>query len=92
MTNIKGERILTVSVEADETYAINYDGVFMVNIINNTDGILTVSETEQYFDDGTAAKCLRLDAGMYFNRLRLQFGTLYITSEKAGDVLISEVF
>ena len=92
MTTINGNRIMTVSVNSDETYAIKYNGIFMVNIINNTDGTLTVSETENYHDDGASANCLRLDAGMYFNRLRMQFGTLYITSERSGDVIITEVF
>ena len=90
MNTITGTNLLTISAEAGETYCIDYKSDYSVNILNQTDGIISVSTQADYAEDTVSSECMKLteDAFYYNFRSRLS-DTLYITSE--GDGLISVI-
>ena len=85
MNTIKGSNLITINTEAGETYCIQYESGYSVNILNQTDGVISVSTKENYTENETSAECMKLteDAFYYNFRSRLS-DSLYITSDGEG--------
>lgn len=88
MTNIKGQKLLTIAAAAGERYAVCYETSHTFNIINQTDDVISISDRLLVSDDGTAADCIRLTDGAFINGLKLSGSTLYITADGSGDISI----
>ena len=90
MINIKGTNLITINAESGEDYCIEYESGYNVNILNQTDNIITVSPCSDYNEDEYSSECLKLTEDAFYYDLcsRLE-SSLYITS--AGDGLISVV-
>ena len=90
MHTIKGSTTITINAEAGKTYCINYKSDYSVNILNQTDGIISVSAKADYAADETSSECMKLtENAFYYNFCSRLSDTLYITSE--GDGLISVI-
>ena len=89
MNTIKGTNLVTINAEVGETYCIEYESSFSVNILNQTDSIISVSTQTDYAEDGVSSECLKLveDAFYYNFRSRLS-DHLYITSEGDGYIAL----
>lgn len=88
METIKGQKFLTISAEAGECYAIQYEAPRTINVINQTDDVISVSDKPVISDDGTAADCIRISDGAFVNGLKLDSNTAYITSDGSGDISV----
>lgn len=91
MTNIKGQRIVTINADANETYSIDYGATCTVNICNHTGNILVVSDRADYPDDGTASGCLKIAGDAFYNELIMFGGCLYLTPTADGDISIVRI-
>ena len=89
MNTITGTNLLTINAEAGVTYCIDYKSDYSVNILNQTDGIISVSTKADYASDETSSECMKLteDAFYYNFRSRLS-DLLYITSEGGGYIAL----
>ncbi len=88
MNIIKGERLITINAEADETYSIDYGTTYTVNILNHTDDVITVSEKASYPNDGTTSGCVKIAAGAFYNELTIHGRYLYITPAADGNISV----
>ena len=88
MTNIKGERLITISADANKTYIVDYGATYTVSILNHTDDAIIVSDRPNYPNDGVSAGCIKIAANAFFNNLTIPGPYLYITSIKSGDITI----
>lgn len=88
MTQIKGQKILTIAASAGEVYAIKYEAPHTLNIINQTDGIISVSEQPTITDNGTVSDCVKLSDGAFVNGLKLDGNTVYITADGSGNISV----
>ncbi|MGN0182419.1 MAG: hypothetical protein ACI4DP_08450 [Candidatus Ornithomonoglobus sp.] len=88
MTTIKGQKYFTINATAGETYCISFEAGYTVNIINQTDGILTISPTEAYEDDGITASCIKLESQSFLNGFTHFGSKLYLTAEESGSIAV----
>lgn len=88
MNTIKGQTFLTITAVPGECYAICYEAPHTLNIINQTDDVISVSDKQVISSDGTAADCIRLVDGTFINGLKLSSSTAYITANGSGDICI----
>ncbi len=88
MKTIKGQKLLTISAAAGESYAIRYEAPHTLNIINQTDDIISIAKKPAVNDDGTASDCIRLSDGAFVNGLKLRGNIAYITAEGSGDISV----
>ncbi|MGM9937498.1 MAG: hypothetical protein ACI38A_09150 [Candidatus Ornithomonoglobus sp.] len=88
MNTIKGQKLISIHAVAGETYAIQYEAPHTLNIINQTDDVISVSDKQVIRDDGTAADCIMLAEGAFINGLKLSGSTAYITANGSGDIAI----
>lgn len=91
MKTIKGQNFFTINAIAGETYCIVYQHGYAVNIINQTDAIITISADEAYADDGVSALCVRLAPQSFLNGFRHHDNKLYITPQESGDISVVTV-
>ena len=90
MTNIKGTNLITINAESGEEYLIEYESGYNVNILNQTDGVITISPSADYAGDENSSECLKLtEDAFYYDLCSRLSKALYIAS--AGDGLISVV-
>ena len=90
MTNIKGEHLITINAHAGESYCIDYGAGYFVNILNQTDGVISVSTVESYKADNDHSCCMKLiEDAFYYDLDSRLYSTLYISS--AGDGYITLV-
>ena len=89
MINITGSTTININAEAGETYCVDYKSDYSVNILNQTDGIISVSTKADYAEDEISSECMKLteDAFYYNFRSRLS-NCLYITSEGDGYIAL----
>ena len=88
MNTIKGQKLLTITAVPGECYAICYEAPHTLNVINQTDDVISVSDRHTISDDGSAADCIRLAEGAFINGLKLGGNMAYITSNGGGDISI----
>ena len=89
MNTITGTNLLTISAEAGETYCIDYKSDYSVNILNQTDGIISVSTNADYAADETSSECMKLTEDAFYYNFRSRLSDhLYITSEGEGYIAL----
>ena len=88
MTNIKGQHLITITAEANETYAVDYGTTYTVNICNHTDDVLVVSDKADYPGDGTFSGCIKIAADAFYNALTVCGRYLFVTPSADGDITI----
>ena len=88
MDTIRGARLLSLTVEAGQTYAISYESSFRVCILNHTDDVLYVHDTADIREDGCAKEALTVAANAFFNNLEIPNKILYITTLASGIVCL----
>ena len=89
MTNIKGERLITINAQYGETYCIQYESDYFVNILNQTDGVISVSPTAAYYEDENYSNCMKLiENAFYYDFCSKLNHTLFISSTGDGYITI----
>ena len=88
MTQIKGQRFFTINAIAGETYCISFESGYTVNITNQTDGIITISDCAYYQNNNTVSSCIKLAAQSFINGFNHHSNTLYITAEESGYIVV----
>lgn len=91
MTNtITGANLITINAVAGDDYCIEYESGYNVNILNQTDGVITISLSADHAENETSAECLKLvEDAFYYDLCSRLSKNLYIASD--GDGLISVV-
>ncbi|MDO5398212.1 MAG: hypothetical protein Q4G33_09805 [bacterium] len=91
MINIKGNALITFTAAAGETYCIQYDSNYSVNIANLTDGDIYVSSDETFNEmDGAGNYLAILSGGGYngYNHIHMYKNKLFIKTDEAGKVCV----
>lgn len=90
MTNVKGQKFLTVPVGADEIYEITYTGNPCLNFLNNTEGdvLISVQSDFPHNSDDTAGHYLTLPSGAAANAIMFSVPKCYIKASASGNVTI----
>ncbi|MCH5211605.1 MAG: hypothetical protein J1G06_01180 [Oscillospiraceae bacterium] len=90
MNTIKGTNLITINAQARETYCIQYESGYSVNILNQTDGIISVAPKASYAENDTSSECMKLtEDAFYYDFCSRLDKNLYITS--GGDGYISVI-
>lgn len=89
MTTFNGERLITINAHAGEEYCIQYEADYFVNILNQTDGVISVSPQKNYEDNSEYSNCLKLvDNAFYYDFGSRLYKSLYISAEGDGYITI----
>ena len=94
MVEIKASKMMTISTYANEIYAIRFNGIGRVDVFNNTDGELSVSDSETGFTaSGNTAACITLASGCGYNGYGYlspaSGNVIYIKTSAGGTVVIT---
>ena len=89
MNTITGTNLITINALAGETYCIQYESDYSVNILNQTDGIISASPKASYDENEFSSECMKLtEDAFYYDFRSKQDKNLYITSEGNGYVSV----
>lgn len=89
MNTITGSSLLTINAEAGETYCIEYETGYNVNILNQSSDIISVSTQPSYAEDETSSECLVLtEDAFYYDLCSRLSKRLYITASGNGYVSV----
>ncbi len=90
MHTITGSNLITINAEAGESYRIEYESGYRVNILNQTDGVIAVSPKANFAEDSIFSDRLMLtDDAFYYGFDSKLSNSLYITS--TGNGLVSVI-
>lgn len=87
MKTIEGTHLKTINATTGETYIIEYNSAWRVDISNNTDGSILISANGIFSENGPAANYLELPEGYNYNNLAV-LDALYIKSNGTGKIMI----
>ena len=88
---IKGEQCLTINIKAGEIYPIEYDKIAIADVINYTDGVIFVSEYNDFELNNNVGKYLTITDGNSYNEYvfyKSGKNTLYIKADADGYICI----
>lgn len=90
MVNITGKRFTTITAKANEIYKVTLSaGDRAVDMGNNTDDDIFVSETNDFTDSVSGSAYLTIPSGGGYNGLRPYKDTFYIKSAGSGTVSVA---
>ena len=90
MHTITGSNLITINAEAGESYCIEYESGYGVNILNQTDNVISVSPKADFAEDSISSECLKLTEDAFYYGFHSKLSkSLYIIP--AGGGLISVV-
>lgn len=88
---IEGKHVLTINMAAEDIYPIEYDNIATANIINYTDGVIYVSEENNFELKNNIGEYLTITDGNAYNDYifyKSGLNKLYIKADAAGYVCI----
>lgn len=88
---IKGEQCLTINIKAGEIYPIEYTNIAIADIVNYTEGVIFVSEENDFTFTDNVGKFLTITDGNTYNSYifyKSGKNTLYIKADADGYVCI----
>ena len=91
MIEVTGANALTIEAAAGETYCITYETNCAVDISNQTDGQIYISDNNDFTVENGIGKFIKLAGGTNYNGYRPYIGdpfNVYIYTEKAGNVSV----
>ena len=88
MNTITGKRFLTINASAGELYELQYESEHSYSVFNNTDDVITLSESSGYREDEVSADCISIAPDGYINNLSVITSKLYIRAAGSGKIAV----
>lgn len=88
MTNITGNRLITITASAGEIYDIDYITAYAVDVANNTDSDILISDNNDFVQSSGAGNYATIVSGGAYNGMALVNSKLYIKSNGSGNIAI----
>ncbi len=88
---IKNKSVITINVKAGNIYPIEYDNIAMADIVNYTDGVIFVSEKNNFDLVNNVGEYLTITDGNSYNTYMFYKNgnnTLYIKADADGYVCV----
>lgn len=92
MTEIEGNALMTLTANAGETYCVQYNSNYIVDILNETDGEIYISSDGDFNETGDTANYLTIPAGNGYNNYNHIYAfenKLYIKADTSGKICIT---
>lgn len=88
MTEVNNRYFITITAEADEVYRVSNTALKTVNILNSTDDVVYISDSNNFTASDGIAPYITIPAGTAANSIYCPAVGLYIKAESAGDIVI----
>lgn len=88
---VKGKQCLTINIKAGEIYPIEYNNIAIADIVNYTDGVIFVSEENNFNLVNNIGEYLTITDGNSYNTYifnKSGKNTLYVKADANGYVCI----
>lgn len=88
---IKGKNVLTINMKAGDIYPIEYNSIAAANIVNYTDGVIYVSEQNEFTLNNNIGNYLIITDGNSYNEYYFYNSgknTLYVKADADGYICI----
>lgn len=88
---VEGKNVLTINIKAGDIYPIEYKSIASANIVNYTDGVIFVSEKDDFtLTDGVGEYLVITDGNSYNEYVFYKAGKniLYVKADADGYICV----